>query len=111
MRRNKRSITRSLAQTLVAFGALVFLMGAAPAAEAPPFNACSQCHEGMPFGQCAGLTLYAIQSCCGGTGGGWAWCVNSDWGFYVSCDSEMGTEECQCDEWGGNCDSEFRVAG
>lgn len=111
MRRNKRSLKRSLAETLVALGALVFLMGTAPAAAEARFDACSQCHEGMPFGQCAGLVLYAIQSCCGGTDGGWAWCVNSEWGFYVSCDSGMGNSECQCNEWGGNCNDDFRFAG
>ena len=111
MVRKGRSMKRSLVEALVALGAVMFLMGAAPAAEQPPFNACSQCHEGMGDMACAGLTNYAIASCCGGTQGGWAWCVNSEWGFYVHCNSEVGTNECQCNEWGGSCNSAFRLEG
>jgi hypothetical protein len=105
----QKRFKRSFAQLLVAVGATMFLATPVPAsASMGTFDACSQCHSNLTFAECAGIVNYTISSCCG-SGGGWAWCVNSEWGFYVDCNSTMGTGECQCDMWGNNCDPNFRT--
>lgn len=94
---------------LAAAAAMVFITTATPSAaarqpEGQEFNACSQCHEGASDGWCAGLMIYTISSCCGSMNQtAWAWCVNSEWGFYVSCQTNQ-SFECQCDEWGNGCE-------
>jgi hypothetical protein len=89
---------------MAAVGALVFLMSTAPmAASAPPAvscAACDNCHPGLPCFMCASLVMHAIGNCCGAIGG-WASCVNNEWGFFASCN---GTPRwCQCSDSGDTC--------
>ena len=86
----------------IAAAALVFVANASPIEAAPAeFDACSQCHPDMTTGQCAGLVAYTVTTCCGNSQGGWAHCVNPEWGFYVDC---HGPGQCNCDAWGNVCD-------
>jgi hypothetical protein len=92
-------------RTFVAAAAMVFLMTTTTAAAPPPVegNACTQCHADAGDGWCAGLIIYTVSSCCGNMNQtAWAWCVNSDWGFYVDCQTPT-SFTCQCDEWGNGC--------
>ena len=93
-------------RTFVAAVAMVFLTATSASAGAPPpveFNACDQCHPDAGAGWCAGLVIYAIGNCCGSSNNSaWAWCVNSEWGFYVRCQSPQ-SFECKCDQWGSGC--------
>ena len=97
----------------VAAMAMVFLMTTSGAAASPApveFNACSQCHPDAGSGWCAGLIINAVGACCGSSNQtAWAWCVNTEWGFYVNCTSEGFS--CQCDEWGNGCNRMPLVEG
>lgn len=95
------------ARLCVAAMAMFFLMAATPSAAgdiAPEeFNACSQCHSGASDGWCAGLVINAVGACCGSMNQtAWAWCVNSEWGFFVRCETPQ-AYDCQCDAYGGDC--------
>lgn len=86
---------------MTAVGALVFLMSTAPVAAAPATcSACDNCYPGLACYQCASYVMHAIGNCCGAIGG-WASCVNTDWGFYASCNGTQ--RSCQCDAGGGAC--------
>lgn len=92
-------------RTFVAAAAMVFLTTTTTAAAPLPVegNACSQCHPDEGNAWCAGLVVYTIGSCCGNQNQtAWAWCVNSEWGFYVNCQTPQAFE-CQCDRWGNGC--------
>jgi len=90
---------------LAASAALAFLMSASPAAatlEDEGCGVCANCGHGCLA--CASYVMHALGNCCGAIGG-WASCVNTEWGFYVDCANET---ECKCNSIGENCNSEFR---
>ena len=89
-----------------AVAALVFLMSTTPkAAESEYCPACANCYPGLPCYLCASYVMHAVGNCCGAIGG-WASCVNNEWGFYASCNSTG--RECQCNDQGAECDPDFR---
>lgn len=104
----KRGYAASALRLCITLLAMLTIVSSGPAsAEEPPFNACSQCHPGMGDVPCAAMISVAIAQCCG-QGGGWAWCVSNEWGTYVNCNNDI-PPDCQCDDWGNNCDADFRV--
>jgi hypothetical protein len=90
------------ARLLAALAAVAFLMIATPAsAQEDEYGCqtCENCHPGMACYTCASYVANAIGNCCG-SGGGWSFCVNNEWGFFAQC---SGGARCQCDDDGYGC--------